>query len=134
MDLVVACDELALLAEKKRAVGDLAVGGPKRQRPDMEHDAELAGERREAPDRRVAWLRRDRSKKRRPVALDDIGHLRRLHVVGTAPNRLADEPLHRFDILADIGRRAELNAGRLERHAAASDASSLSSSPRAFSA
>ena len=56
MDLVVARKDASTAPEDEGAVGDATVGGLQRERADMENDAELAGERGEALDGRIARL------------------------------------------------------------------------------
>ena len=94
VDLVVARDDLALAVDQERAVGRLVGRQLDRERADVQEDAELARKLAEGGEARVALFRHDRGEQ--PLALDlqDVGHLRRLHVVGAAVLGLLDQ-LHR---------------------------------------
>ena len=84
VDLVVAGDDLALRIDQERAVGGALRRNLDGERADVKMDAELARQRAERGEACVALLRRGRGQHDVAPVGDDVGHLRRLHIVGAA--------------------------------------------------
>ncbi len=91
VDLVVARDDLAAAVDQERAVGSPLGRELDRKRADMEEDAEAAGRLAERREARIGLLRCDRRKQPLALDLENVGHLRRKHVVGAAVLGLADQ-------------------------------------------
>src|SRR4051812_35303709 len=91
MDLVVARDDLALWIDYERAVGGTLRRDLDRQRTDVEMDMKHTRQLAECRNARITFLRRRCGQHQVALVGDDIGHLRRLHVVGTGGLRLADQ-------------------------------------------
>ena len=110
VDLVVGGDDVAVGIDDEGAVGDL-VAGAHGDRADMHDDAPLAGDLAQGGEGRVALLGADLVEQGGAGALDERGHLRRLHVVGALPGGLA----HEGDCCVAVGERiapgAHLDAG-----------------------
>ena len=103
MDLVIARQFRPIGRKDKSPIGDLATAGIERQRTDMQDNAQFAGEFGKRRDRRVACLRTDRRLQRRPVALHDIGHFRRLHIMRAGRRRFAHQRVDAGDIAGNVG-------------------------------
>ena len=124
VDLVVARDDLAAPVDQEAAVHRLVGRGLHGERADMDVDAERARKLAERRQRGVVLLRHDLGEQALARALQDVGHLGRLHVVGAAFLRLADHLHGRVHVVGRRAPRAHLDQadaeGRATVHAAVS--------------